>query len=79
MGWSVGGLYAAACTHALADRTDAAALLACPIPSDWDEEGEHLNRLDRTLLALSGKAGEAEFTTLAQAVVSAAPLPSGRR
>ncbi|HNP59061.1 MAG TPA: DUF4245 domain-containing protein [Gordonia sp. (in: high G+C Gram-positive bacteria)] len=30
-------------------------------------------------IALSGKAGEAEFTTLAQAVVSAAPLPSGRR
>lgn len=56
LGWSVGGLYAAACASALADRVTAATLVACPIPSDWDDEGQHLNRMDRRFLALSGKA-----------------------
>jgi len=75
MGWSVGGLYAAACAHALADRTDAAALLACPIPSDWDDEGEHLNRLDRTLLALSGKAAPIDRAIFHLLHASAARTP----
>lgn len=56
MGWSAGGPYAAACAHVLADRTTALALVASTIPSDWDDEGNHLNRMDRTLLALSGRA-----------------------
>jgi pimeloyl-ACP methyl ester carboxylesterase len=56
MGWSLGGLYAAACAHVLADRIAAAALIACPIPATWDDEGDHLNRMDRVLLELSGKA-----------------------
>jgi pimeloyl-ACP methyl ester carboxylesterase len=56
MGWSLGGLYAAACAHALADRVAGAALIASPIPATWDDEGDHLNRMDRRLLELSGKA-----------------------
>jgi pimeloyl-ACP methyl ester carboxylesterase len=56
MGWSMGGPYAAACAHVLGDRAAALALVASPIPADWDDEGDHLNRMDRTLLALSGAA-----------------------
>lgn len=56
MGWSLGGPYAAACAHALPERVRALALIASPIPSDWDDEGNHLNRMDRVFLELSGKA-----------------------
>jgi pimeloyl-ACP methyl ester carboxylesterase len=56
MGWSVGALYAAACAHALADRVAGLALVASPIPSTWDDEADHLNRMDRAFLRLSGHA-----------------------
>lgn len=56
MGWSLGGPYAAACAHALADRVAALALIASPIPCTWDDEGDHVNRMDRTFLELSGHA-----------------------
>lgn len=56
MGWSLGALYAAACTSALSDRIAGLALIASPIPSTWDDEGDHLNRMDRRFLELSGRA-----------------------
>lgn len=56
MGWSLGGPYAAAIAHALADRVTGVALIASPIPADWDDEGDHLNRMDRVFLELSGHA-----------------------
>lgn len=56
LGWSLGCLYAAACAHGLSDRVDALGLVASPIPADWDDEGDHLNRMDRRFLALSGAA-----------------------
>jgi pimeloyl-ACP methyl ester carboxylesterase len=56
LGWSLGGPYAAACAHALRERVAGAALVASPIPADWDDEGDHLNRMDRTFLELSGAA-----------------------
>lgn len=56
MGWSLGGPYAAACAYAQPDRVAGLALVASPIPSTWDDDGDHLNRMDRTLLELSGRA-----------------------
>lgn len=56
LGWSLGAPYAAACAHVLRDRVAGAALVASPIPADWDDDGAHLNRMDRTFLELSGAA-----------------------
>ena len=65
MGWSLGGPYAAACAHHLADRVPALALIASPIPSDWDDQGNHLNRMDRVFLELSGKASPVDRVVFA--------------
>ena len=75
MGWSLGGLYAAACAHELGDRIDRAGLIACPIPADWDDEGEHLNRMDRVLLELSGKAAPIDRAIFRLMHASAARTP----
>jgi len=75
MGWSLGGPYAAACAYALADRVASLALIASPIPSTWADEGDHLNRMDRTLLELSGRAALADRAvfTLMRAAAHRAP------
>jgi len=60
MGWSLGGAYAAACAHGLGERVTAATLVASTIPPDWDDMREELNRMDRVLLSLSGRAAPVE-------------------
>lgn len=75
MGWSLGGLYAAATAHALADRVDRLGLIACPIPADWDDEGQHLNRMDRVLLELSGRAAPIDRAIFHLMHASAARTP----
>lgn len=62
MGWSLGGIYAAACAHALSDRVTVAGLVASSIPADWPGMHEELNRMDRVMLDLSGKAAPLDRT-----------------
>jgi pimeloyl-ACP methyl ester carboxylesterase len=75
MGWSLGGPYAAACAHVLAPRVTGAALIASPIPCTWDDEGDHLNRMDRVFLELSGKAAPVDRTLFALLRLSAHRAP----
>ncbi|HLM97308.1 MAG TPA: alpha/beta hydrolase [Acidimicrobiales bacterium] len=56
MGWSEGGLYALAVTHALAGRVVRCAVVAGCLPLDDRRTRKELNRLDRTLIGLSRHA-----------------------
>ncbi len=72
MGWSMGGQYALAIAHRLADRVAAAAVIAgCP-PMDDPETRSGLNKTDRVLTRLSrgaprsARSGFAALGTLAR-------------
>jgi len=54
MGWSAGGTYAQACAARLPDRVSRLGLIASVIPREWPGMMEEINRMDRTLMRLSG-------------------------
>jgi pimeloyl-ACP methyl ester carboxylesterase len=60
LGWSLGGLYAAACAFALPERVTAAALVASVIPGDWPGMAREINRMDRVFMRLSSHAPKVE-------------------
>lgn len=60
LGWSAGGAYAAACAYRLPERVSAVALVASVIPGDWPGMSEQINKLDRVLMRLSGRAAGAQ-------------------
>jgi pimeloyl-ACP methyl ester carboxylesterase len=67
-GWSVGGLYAAACAAVLGERVSALALVATPAPDDavrWLAAEDH---------ALAGMATTDPARALTSAIRAAAPL-----
>jgi pimeloyl-ACP methyl ester carboxylesterase len=68
VGWSVGGLYAAACAAVLGERVSALALIATPAPDDavrWLAAEDH---------ALAGMAATDPAGAFAAAISAAAPL-----
>lgn len=60
MGWSAGGMYAQACAAQLPDRVSRLGLMASVIPREWPRMIEEINRLDRTLMRLSGHGAAIE-------------------
>ena len=75
MGWSVGGLYAQAVGRSLGDRVRGVALIASPIPPDWDGMRDELNRMDRVFLKLSGHAPGIDRTIFHLMHATATHLP----
>ena len=60
MGWSAGGMYAQACAAQLPDRVSRLGLMASVIPREWPGMIEEINRMDRTLMRLSGHGAAME-------------------
>lgn len=57
MGWSFGGCFAQAVARMLADRVTGLVLVASGIPRDWEGMRERINRMDRTFMRMSERAG----------------------
>jgi pimeloyl-ACP methyl ester carboxylesterase len=76
LGWSAGGMYAAACAFALSDRVVGLALVASGIPGDWPGMTEEINRMDRELLRLSHRARPIASTVFRLMHLSAAHSPA---
>ena len=60
MGWSAGGMYAQACAAQLPDRVSRLGLMASVIPREWPGMIQEINRMDRTLMRLSGHGAALE-------------------
>ena len=56
VGWSAGGPYAMACSHALGDRVSAVAVLGTALPFEVVGTRKGLNRPDRIMLTLATRA-----------------------
>lgn len=79
LGWSAGGAYAAACAYRLPERVSAVALVASVIPGDWPGMSEQINKLDRALMRLSGRAAVAQaLLRTMRAGARSAPSAFGR-
>lgn len=75
LGWSLGGAYAAATAHGLAERVVALGLVASTIPPTWDDMREELNRMDSVMLRLAESAAPVDRAIFALLRAEAAHLP----
>jgi pimeloyl-ACP methyl ester carboxylesterase len=81
LGWSLGGEFAAAAAHELADRVDRLVLVAGTVPREWPNPEAEANPIDRVLRRLSRHAGpvdRAAFRLLGE-VANRRPAAVGRR
>ena len=71
LGWSAGGPYAMACSHALADRVSAIAVLGTALPFEVVGSRAGLNRPDRIMLTLATRVPPAARLALWLSMVAA--------
>ena len=75
VGWSLGGVFAAACAHAVPDRVTGLGLVAACIPRDWGGMTAGLNAMDRLFLRGAESGGGAARLALAGMRLTAAHAP----
>lgn len=80
LGWSLGGVYAAACAYALGERVTRAAIVAGCVPLDEPSAFAELNVMDRAIARLAERAPwalRASVPPLGR-LAAAAPTPAYR-